>query len=70
MIKLGKSHVLFSLAILLFVSTQVTAGIPQGDITIKLETVASGLIAPVDLTHAGDGSGRLFIVDQIGRAHV
>ncbi len=30
------------------------------------EQVASGLNRPVDLTHAGDGSGRLFIVEQVG----
>lgn len=35
-------------------------------ISVSLETVASGLIAPVQVTHAGDGSGRLFIVDQGG----
>ena len=42
------------------------AQIPKGDFTIMLESVASGLAAPVQLTHAGDGSGRLFIVDQTG----
>ncbi len=30
------------------------------------ELVASGLTRPVDLTHAGDGSGRLFVVEQVG----
>lgn len=40
--------------------------IPKGDITIGLELVASGLTAPVYATNAGDGSGRLFIVDQAG----
>lgn len=37
-----------------------------GDIAVELETVASGLTAPVLLTHAGDGTDRLFIVDQPG----
>ncbi len=40
--------------------------IPQGDITIELEPVCDGLTSPVYATHAGDGSGRLFIVDQAG----
>ncbi|MCH7527424.1 MAG: PQQ-dependent sugar dehydrogenase, partial [Planctomycetes bacterium] len=40
--------------------------IPKGDITIGLELVASGLTAPVYATNAGDGSGRLFVVDQAG----
>ena len=35
-------------------------------VSIRLLTVASGLISPVGVTHAGDGSGRLFIVDQAG----
>ena len=37
---------------------------------IGLETVAEGLTAPVFLTHAGDGSGRLFIVDQAGQIRI
>jgi glucose/arabinose dehydrogenase len=46
-----------------------TAGIAQvvpGDVVVGLETVAEGLTAPVTATHAGDGSGRLFVVDQAG----
>ncbi len=39
-------------------------------IPISLEIVAEGLTAPLFLTHAGDGSGRLFIVDQIGLIRV
>ncbi len=34
--------------------------------SIGLEPVATGLISPVSVTHANDGSGRLFIVDQGG----
>lgn len=33
---------------------------------ITLTPVASGLTAPVFLTHAGDGSGRMFVVEQPG----
>jgi hypothetical protein len=33
---------------------------------IQLTTVASGLSSPVFVTHAGDGSNRLFIVEQAG----
>ena len=44
----------------------------DGDIAlpIGLEVVAVGLTAPVYLTHAGDGSGRLFIVDQSGQIRI
>lgn len=37
---------------------------------VRLQLVASGLARPVYLTHAGDGSGRLFIVEQAGRIRV
>ena len=47
-----------------------TEGIPVGDITIELETVASGLTAPLGVTHAGDGSGRLFIIEQTGEIRI
>ena len=39
-------------------------------IQIELEVVASGLISPVGVTHANDGSGRLFVVDQAGLIRV
>ncbi|MCK5365325.1 MAG: PQQ-dependent sugar dehydrogenase, partial [Gammaproteobacteria bacterium] len=42
-------------------------GAASGPTIVELETVASGLTAPVGLTHAGDGSGRLFIVEQTGQ---
>jgi glucose/arabinose dehydrogenase len=37
---------------------------------IEFDIVASGLTAPLLATHAGDGSGRLFIVEQVGRVRV
>lgn len=37
---------------------------------IALEPVASGLEQPLFVTHAGDGSGRLFVVEQGGRVRV
>lgn len=46
------------------------AEILKGDITIVLETAASGLIAPLSVTNAGDGSGRLFIVEQSGQIRI
>jgi glucose/arabinose dehydrogenase len=44
--------------------------IEAGEVVVGLEDVASGLTAPLALTHAGDGSGRLFVVDQIGTIRV
>lgn len=47
-----------------------TAG-AQDRIGISLEPyVAEGLLAPVAGAHAGDGSGRMFIAEQIGRVRV
>src|SRR6266581_4160781 len=37
---------------------------------ITLETVVTGLDSPVYATNAGDGSRRLFIVEQAGRIKV
>jgi len=37
---------------------------------IKLELVVKGLQAPLGLFHAGDGSGRLFIVEQQGTIRI
>jgi glucose/arabinose dehydrogenase len=33
---------------------------------VELVTIATGFDAPVDIQHAGDGSGRLFVVEQKG----
>jgi len=46
------------------------AQIPKGSVVVELESVATGLVSPVLLTHAGDGSGRLFVVDQAGQIRV
>jgi glucose/arabinose dehydrogenase len=42
------------------------APITKGDIVIKREVVAAGIVGAPHLANAGDGSGRLFIVDQAG----
>ncbi len=44
--------------------------IAAGSIQLALEELASGLAAPVTATHAGDGSGRLFVVEQAGRIQI
>ena len=48
----------------------VLAQVPTGNVTVELVPVATGFVSPVTLTHAGDGSGRLFIVDQSGLIRV
>jgi len=39
-------------------------------LTLELETIARGFNSPVVLTHAGDGTNRLFVADQIGIIYV
>ena len=43
---------------------------PAGATEIALTEVVSGLNRPLFLTHAGDGSGRIFIVEQTGRIRI
>jgi len=45
------------------------AALPDFQISVS-DIVASGLNAPVGLTHAGDGSGRLFVLEQTGRIRI
>jgi glucose/arabinose dehydrogenase/plastocyanin len=49
----------------------VTAGgtLP-GNPAIQLVQVAGGLVDPVNVANAGDGSGRLFVVERIGRIRI
>ena len=41
-----------------------------GPSVIAFQEIATGLANPVAITHAGDGSGRLFIVEQAGRIRI
>lgn len=59
-----------SLAFASVTTAHAAVPIEQGGIAVGLEEIASGLTAPLALTHAGDGSGRLFVVDQTGIIHV
>src|SRR5918996_89405 len=44
-----------------------TPGFDLGSLKIRLRPFASGLSAPLFLTHAGDGSGNVYVVEQGGR---
>src|SRR5688572_6036368 len=41
-------------------------GFDPASVTLELETVLEGFALPVDVTNAGDGSGRLFISERAG----
>jgi len=47
-----------------------SAAVVPSRIHLGLDEVASGLSAPLLVTHAGDGSGRLFVVEQTGRIRI
>lgn len=48
----------------------VDGALPLDSIELVLEEVANGFENPVFVTHAGDGSGRLFVVEQGGLVRV
>jgi len=48
-------------------ATPLLPRIGKGPVRIELQAVATGLVSPVDLVSANDGSGRLFIVNQSGQ---
>ncbi|GAB4110453.1 MAG: hypothetical protein Kow001_11300 [Acidobacteriota bacterium] len=45
-------------------------GLTRADAIVQLEPVVSGLTQPLLVTHAGDGSGRLFVVQKDGLIRV
>jgi len=51
----------------LWVSQPVSA---QNGLTLGLDSIVTGLSLPVFVTHAGDGSNRLFILEQAGRIRI
>jgi glucose/arabinose dehydrogenase len=50
-----------------WVSRSVSA---QSSLTLALDSIVTGLSLPVYVTHAGDGSNRLFILEQAGRIRI
>jgi hypothetical protein len=45
-------------------------GTLPGNPEVQLVQVATGLIDPVNVTHAGDGSGRVFVVERTGTIRI
>lgn len=50
------------------------AALPDGDLPgdpdVQLVQVATGLVDPVNVTNAGDGSGRIFVVERTGTIRI
>ena len=51
-------------------SASAVARFDPAGLTVSLETVADGLQAPLAVTSAGDGSGRIFVVQQGGQVRI
>jgi len=65
------SRPLSSILVSILLALAFAAGTPaRAQTSIVLEPVLSGLAAPIFVTHAGDGSGRLFVVEQGGTIRV
>ncbi len=59
-----------SMVIMLFGETSAKAAADVDPGTILLAEVSAGLTQPLFITNAGDGSGRLFIVERAGRIRI
>jgi glucose/arabinose dehydrogenase len=60
-----------ALALLIALAVLTCAGArAEAQLTLGFEPVATGLSLPLGLVHAGDGSARLFIVEQTGRIRI
>ena len=57
-------------ASLLSLSDTALGQVEDGQFTVRLQTVASGLTAPVQAKAPPDGTDRLFIVDQTGTIRI
>ncbi|MDZ4169292.1 MAG: PQQ-dependent sugar dehydrogenase [Coriobacteriia bacterium] len=51
-------------------SVPTSAPVSLTDVEVSLQPVAEGFDRPVFVTHAGDGSGRLYVVEQSGSIRV
>ena len=51
-------------------SSPAPAPVPAGWPQISLSRVAGGFVLPVHVTHAGDGSGRIFVAEQGGTIRI
>ena len=59
-----------ALLALAFTALAAPTGARAAGFELALEEIATGIDRPIGLTHAGDGSGRLFIVQQTGEVLV
>ena len=58
------------IGIVAFAATASASAADLDDLRVRLETTATGFDRPVLVTHAGDGGGATYVVEQSGRAWV
>jgi glucose/arabinose dehydrogenase len=63
-------RVVSAIRFLWLISTPLAAMNLHAAPVVKLEEIASGFQSPVEMVHSGDGSGRLFVVEQAGKIKV
>jgi glucose/arabinose dehydrogenase len=68
--RLRRSIALLAALLLLVPAAPTTAAYDPRGFTLSLARVASGLSQPLYVTHAGDGTNRLFFVEKTGRIKV
>jgi glucose/arabinose dehydrogenase len=49
---------------------QAVRPVDPASIRVELQSIVGGLDTPVGIAHAGDGSGRLFVLEKVGRIRV
>lgn len=52
------------------IADPIAERIPKGDLTVEVDLVADGLPSPITMAAPDDGSGRVFVCDQIGLVYV
>jgi glucose/arabinose dehydrogenase len=73
-----RARALFVLSAAFVCCLTLSHGVPTGNVVaqtadppvVSLSPHVSGLAQPIGITHAGDGSGRLFILEQAGRIRI
>jgi len=66
----GTSAVVTVSVTTMVITNPIAERIPKGDRIIELRTVLDGLVSPLGLANPDDGSGRMFVFDQAGKAWV
>lgn len=59
-----------ALLLSLFPTLVAISALAQPDVGPRLQLIASGFDRPVQVTHAGDGSGRLFVTERPGTVRI